>query len=157
MNEASYVRVAVPQPISDSDRLIRARWSATYTVRFDAGARRNFERASSRERERQFRLHAGRLPFADEVPEVTALYGAEKCLAISGFAPTDSPDGTSRTWVVVNIDSGALEGVFRISRPDRRVRHIDARGIYAVYLDSLNVHHVERYPFEADCSADRDP
>lgn len=148
--------IPVPRPISDSDRLIRARWSAEYTLRFDAAARRNFDRASSRDRDRQLRLHAGRLPFADEAPEVMALYGAANCLAISGFAPADSPDGTSRTWVVVNIISGALQGVFRISRQDRRVRHIDARAIYAVYLDSLNVPHVERYPFEADCSADAD-
>ncbi len=137
---------ASPPRVSRADRLTFARWVAEYAVR-DASARMraNIAEIPKREVERQIEWFAGVMPFADSVPELMAAYAAGNCLWLSGFAPADYIDGTSLTWIGIDVANGLLWKVIRIPRRDGRVRHMDVQGAYVSYRDSLGLTHLERY------------
>lgn len=135
-----------PPRVSSLDRLTFARWVAEYAMR-DASARQEARISAipKREVERQIKWFAGIMPFADEVPELMAAYAAGACLWLSGFAPADYIDGTSLTWIGIDVRNGRVWKVIRIPRHDGRVRHMDATGAYVSYRDSLGLTHLERY------------
>jgi hypothetical protein len=84
--------------------------------------------------------------FTERAPLITALHGDGVCLWMSGFSVADDVLGHSHTLVVVNVEAGAIEGIYRIPRRRARVRTIARQGVYTTYRDSLGLFHLERWP-----------
>lgn len=85
-------------------------------------------------------------PLAERAPSVVALYGAGNCLWLSGFSAVDYVDGTSLSWIAVDVRSGAVLGVFRVEPAGQRVRHISRTAIYASGPDGWGLPLLRRYP-----------
>lgn len=62
--------------------------------------------------ERELEHH---LAFAELAPTVTAAYGSGHCLFMAGYDPADWPDGTSLTWLALDLRDGRIAGAFRLS------------------------------------------
>lgn len=100
------------------------------------------------------------LAFPDSMPHLTAAYAVDQCLFLAGVQPSDWADGTALTWVVVNVTTNTLEGVFRLEPPrDARIRLLQRRGVavrdfdrsfaYVTYRDNDGLSRVERYRLPA--------
>ncbi len=136
----------VDTPISEEDQLTAAAFTATYSIRSSEEVRRQLEGMSGSERAEAHRLFLPLMSFAGSAPQITALYGAGECLWMSGFNPRDFPDGTSLTWVGINVHTGALIPPVRIPGTDVRVRHFDRRAVYTKEFTEEDVQTVVRYP-----------
>ncbi len=136
-------------PISKEDQLTAAAFTATYSIRSSEEVRRQLEGMSDAQREDANRLFLPLLSFAEAAPQITALYGAGECLWMSGFNPRDFLDGTSLTWVGMNVHTGQLFPPVRIPGTDVRVRHFDRHAVYTKEFTAEDVQTVVRYPFPA--------
>lgn len=139
------------QAIESRDRIRAAEWLAFYTIRENRAARLRAAEMSAGERRDALSIFAGRLSFAARAPELMAMYGAGDCLWLSGWAPKDSRDGTSQTWIGLNVRAPFAATVVRLPRPDVRVRDITVDRIYAAYTDSLGVSYAEVYSISRGC------
>ncbi len=139
--------------VSDADQLRAGQWVVDITLRFASSQRqREWARRPAAEREQLVRENTDLLPFSDRAPEIVAAYGAGSCLWMAGFAPDDYIDGTSRTWVAINIAQQAVAGIVWIPRVGGRTRHVDEHAFYVSYRDEDAVQHLERYPLaNVDC------
>jgi hypothetical protein len=90
------------------------------------------------------RAELQRYPWAERVPEVTAMLGSGRCLWISGFSIEDGPLGVGRSWVVVDVVEGALVGTFRVTSEWTRLRSVGGRGVYGTYRDEEGSSHLVR-------------
>lgn len=118
--------------VSESEKVDAVIWLANVRAR-DLGEfenRRPWNRLSRSEKRRRIESLKDYWEWPDRAPEVTATYGAGSCLWMAGFSSSDYADGTSLTWLAVNVESGRLEGVFRIPRTGSRVRHVSRTAIY---------------------------
>jgi hypothetical protein len=142
--------------VSDEDKIEAAKWVVASRILNSPESRQMFEEHSRRERREGIEFEAFQnLPFAEQAPKVTAAYGAERCLFLSGFEPGDWVDGTALTWAVLNVEKGSLEAVIRVPPPqgkplelNRRgavVREFDSQFVYTVFRDSDGVFLVGRY------------
>jgi hypothetical protein len=137
--------------ITDEDRFRAAEWAGEYTLRQSADARRNAARMSREQREEAYERLAGHLPFADRTPELAALYGAGRCLWLSGFDLADDPLGTALSLIALDVRGDSVLGVVRMPRLDSRIRHVDRRRIYTSYFDEDGVERVEVYHIPFGC------
>lgn len=133
-------------PVSEQDKLTAASTTAEYSVRSSEEVRRQLEGMSHAQREEANLLFLPLLSFAEEVPQITGLYGAGECLWMSGFNPKDFLDGTSLTWVGINVRTGELIPPVRIPGSDVRVRHFDREAVYTKEFTEEDVQTVVRYP-----------
>ena len=142
--------------VSGQDRTDVAEWTARRTLLLIPGASESAAAMSRDEYARQINMLRTQLPFAETAPELTAMYLNDRCLWIAGFAPHDQTDGTSLTLVGLGLYGGVRAALVRVTRPDGRLRHIDGRGIYVSFLDSLGTPLLERFPLtgaESACGA----
>jgi hypothetical protein len=141
--------------VADEDRITAAWWIVRFRIMNSPVSRSLFEQDSRRQQRAGIRGTAEQTPFADRAPQVSALYGFADCLLFAGFAPEDHYDGIAQTLLVVNVETGAVDGVIRIGAPGAVLKAFDRRAAYAVRRDGDGVFLVERYtlpPFP--CSAD---
>jgi len=141
--------------VSDAEKIDAAKWRIAVRVLNSSYTRKYFERASADNREWGVREEAFRLiRFAQSAPTLTAAYGVADCLFLSGYAPSDWGDGTSLTWVAVNVERASLEAVIRIPPPrdtlvlGRRgaaVRAFDERFVYSSHRNGDGVFIIQRY------------
>jgi hypothetical protein len=116
------LRIRTPprrSPVSEADRIEAADWNTASTILTSMGAR---ERMRSRgpsgpRRAREGTLSRILLFNADSIPMITGAYGSGDCLFLSGFRPGDWQDGTSLTWVVIDVRAPALLRVIRLRPP----------------------------------------
>jgi len=134
------------QAISQSNRLEVGHWLLRAAIAGSEQARSTAAKMSASQRDAAEQQFLQRISFADSIPQITAMYGAGHCLWLAGFAPRDYVDGTSHTWISIDVTHDTIGTVVRIPRVGARVRHIDRRAIYATYFDADGVEHVERYP-----------
>lgn len=142
---------ASARPITDEDRFRAAEWAGEYTLRQSADAQRNAARMSREQREEAYERLAGHLPFADRTPELGELYGAGRCLWLSGFDLADDPLGTALSLIVLDVRADSVLGVVRVPRLDSRIRHIDRRRIVTSYFDEDGAERVEVYRVPFSC------
>ncbi len=115
-----FLRVRMPnrrRAISEGDRRAFGNWgvAATFT---DSPA--SMERARERGASVLVQLHdwwMNAWEYADSIPTVTAAYGTGKCLFLSGFRASDWHDGTSLTWVVIDVRTGRVLRTIRLREP----------------------------------------
>ncbi len=142
----------VIEPISEQDKLTAAATTADYSMRSSEEVRRQLEGMSNAQREEANRLFLPLLSFAEEAPQISAIHAAGQCLWMSGFNPRDFLDGTSLTWVGINVHTGELFPPVRIPGTDVRVRHFDRNAVYTKEFTGEDVQTVVRYPLnEASC------
>ena len=108
--------------------------------------RAEWNAATPAEREDWLQFHREYWQFPDTAPEVTAMYGAGKCLWLAGLSPGDYPDGTALTWIGVNLATEQIERVVVIPRRGSRVRHFGRAAVFASYRDEMSVDYLERFP-----------
>jgi hypothetical protein len=133
-------------PLTENDRETAARWYLTYSAFTDPVFGRRYRRASAQTIRRWIDYNRGYLQFADSAPEITAAYGAGRCLWISGWAPEDYIDGTALTWIGIDVEHANLLKIVRIPRIGSRVRHVSGQYFYTSHRDSRGREFVERYP-----------
>lgn len=134
--------------IDDEEQLLYADWYIEERVLKlgDEAMLRNYHRTSARERRRSREIIVNEYTLISERrPEVMAGYGAGRCLWLSGFNPVDQVSGVARTWVGINTETKALEGVVHIPRRGSRVRAFGREAVYTSYFDSTAVSILERY------------
>lgn len=139
----------VSRAVSADETIEAARWLQRNMSRFWPSADAFDEQwrgMSGRERTAWLGRNRDVLAFPDTVPQVVAVYGAGSCLWLGGFAARDYADGTSLTWVVIDLEKKEADRVVRIPRRGSRVRHVDQTVIFASYRDDDGVHFLERYP-----------
>lgn len=107
------------------------------------------------------------MQFADTMATIAAAHGAGKCLFLSGVRPSDWQDGTSLTWVVINVADGELSRVVRLIAPPDAIsseyraerQHglgvlaFDTGHAYGMHRNVDGVFLVARYPLPEGCSA----
>lgn len=110
------------------------------------------------------------MQFADTMATIAAAYGIGRCLFLSGINPRDWQDGTSLTWVVIDVADGAFTHVIRLVPPEDAVssefeataergiavRSFDTRHAFGSYRNSDGLSLVVRYPLPVDCSGRSD-
>lgn len=103
--------------------------------------------------------------YADSIPMITGLYGSGDCLYLSGFRPEDWHDGTSLSWVVIDVRSPALMGTIRLRPPQEgtlpefpeysqhgaAVRDFDGRFALTFRRMADGVGAAERFPLPHRC------
>ena len=131
--------------IVDNDRLAAARWFLDYTSLYQPAFGQRVRSASRAARRAYIQTNLAVIVFADSVPEITAAYGTSGCLWLSGFSAQDYVDGTSLTWLAVNLNTLAVN-VIRLPRPGSRVRHVSGGAFFTSHWDSSGTEIIERYP-----------
>lgn len=153
--EIRWPRAAVA--VSDEDKLAAADWILSSRIENSAASRDMYEQASRRERrEARYGTAFELTRFAQHLPQLTGLYGVRRCLMVAGFSAIDHHDGHSQTMMVINVDSGEMEGVIRLGRtPGARIKAFDKTAAYGLRRGPNGVSLVERYPLpDFQCSAD---
>lgn len=141
-------------PVTDTDRLEAAKWIVALRVTNSPDSRSVFESHSRRRRRQGIETTAFEYTtFADSTPMVAAAFGAGRCLFLAGHRAEDFVDGTSATWLVVDVENGAYLGAFRL-QPDhtlvleRRglaVRSVSKASVLALHRDDLGSSYLERF------------
>ena len=147
--------------VTDTARIEAAIWTVAYRVLDTREAWAFFERETRKGWAEGVASDAENyLSFAEQAPTITAAFGAGACLFLAGFAPRDWVDGTSLTWVAVNVESAEVEAVFRLAPPvltlkgrhlrvERRggaVSEIDGRFAFVIARNDDGAFVVQRYP-----------
>lgn len=137
-----------PRSVSDDEVEAAVSWMQDLEYRFLSkgdSLRAASQRRSRREKRRLVEFHKELWSWPEMVPQIKAVYGAGSCLWLAGFSAADYADGTSLTWVVINLIDGGLQKVIRIPRRGSRVRHVDKGAIYTSFRDDMSVDYLERY------------
>lgn len=152
------------QPITENDRFEAAKWLLAYQLlSSQAGAEaQSMTTADVREGLRVTALEW--TPFARTAPYVVAAQSMGACLLLAGFSPSDSPDGVSLSWIMINVRRGDVVGTYRLQptrrlRPDIRSDLLNRAGgvlydvgrsaAYLVTLDGRGEHFVERFALDS--------
>jgi hypothetical protein len=150
--------------VTEADKINASKWILAIRIMNRPESLTIYEGISPGEREHAVDNTAFNLtPFAKVAPTVTAAYGYRKCLFLSGFSSEDWVDGTSSTWIVINVDKKTIEGVIRIPESDSAglkfdrhgvlVRDFDDRFVFTVARDRDGVFLLRRYRLPGiDCS-----
>jgi hypothetical protein len=118
-----FLRIRIParrRLVTEGDRADAADWRAAGVALTNSGYMERYRTggAALRRRIRESMVSGADLTAtADSIPHVTAAYGAGPCLFLSGFGPDDWQDGTSLTWVVLNVRERVVAGTIRLRPP----------------------------------------
>ena len=116
------LRIRMPRrrrAVTEEDRIEAADWrTAGFALTRSSYRERVREgRVEDRRRAREEVLGEVLIHNADSVPRVRGAYGAGRCLFLSGFRPADWYDGTSLTWVVIDVEEAVVLGTVRLRPP----------------------------------------
>jgi len=106
--------------------------------------------------------------FADSIPLVSAAFGSGRCLFLSGFSAADWSDGTSLTWLVIDVLEAEVISTIRLRPPPHgtlpperdflpfsqhgaAVRDIDGSFAFTTLRMPDGAPAVERYPLSLPC------
>jgi hypothetical protein len=107
----------VREAVSERDRFDAAKWSSSDMILNSATSRRIVaDEPHLLTLELDNRAN-NTMQFADTMATIAAAHGAGNCLFLSGVRPSDWQDGTSLTWVVINVADRELSRVIRFIPP----------------------------------------
>ncbi|MGQ0814883.1 MAG: 6-bladed beta-propeller [Gemmatimonadota bacterium] len=128
---------------------------AENVMRFSPPQHKNLIQSLSWWRRRKQTNELGRvIAFADRAPLITALFGRGQCLFITGFNEDDTPDGTARTLLVLDVRTLRPLAVYA-GDIGHRIREVSEAHVFTTYRDADNVVQLERFalPAQLDCAS----
>lgn len=154
--------------VSDEDRRTFANWGIVSTFNDSPSSVENARQRGAAVLAQLQDWWSTAWRFADSIPTVTAAYGAGKCLFLSGYRPADWFDGTSLTWVVIDVEEGRVLSTLRLRPPEEgslprdrmfakyveqgaAVRDFDGEFAFTFRRMSDDVPAVERFPLGLPC------
>lgn len=158
---------SVREPVTERDRFDAAKWSSSAQI-LNSPASQEIVRKEPWTVGLELDNRANNtMQFADSMAMLAGMHGAGNCLFLSGVKPSDWQDGTSLTWVIINIAESELSHLIRlVAPPDARssghreirqdgmgVLAFDTSHAYAFYRNIDGVHLVARFPLPEGCAA----
>ncbi|MEX2526537.1 MAG: hypothetical protein WEA09_02770 [Gemmatimonadota bacterium] len=141
-----------PRPLTDDDVDRAMEWDLATALRDDRAFQSmwNAESRGGRRRVlREFRddLHRH---IVQQVPQVTALFGAGACVFLAGFRPEDHRSGTAASLVAVNLRTATV-GAVRLQGKGERLADVSTDRIVTTARDSLGEWLIRSYKHGVDC------